>query len=157
LEDIGIMKPITVVIAVGEKAPRIACLQVLQSRKEMRVVAEARSGLDVIAVAAKFKPRIILLDLNVSLGRGIELLSALRLKSPGSKVILLVGRTSEARILEALSGGALGYLEEKALHTFLPKAIRVVDAGEAWVPRKFVAKIISRLARLTTVPHSAIA
>lgn len=151
------MKPITVVIAIGEKAPRILCLQVLQSQKEMRVVAEARSGLDAIAIAAKFKPRIILLDLNVSLGRGIELISALRRKSPGSKVILLVGRTSEARILEALSGGALGYLEEKALHNFLPKAIRVVDAGEAWVPRKFVAKIISRLARLATVPHSAIA
>ena len=151
------MKPITVVIAVGEKAPRIACLQVLQSQKEMRVVAEARSGLDAIAVAAKFKPRIIILDLDVSLGSGIELISALRRKSPGSKVILLIGRTSETRILEALSGGALGYLEEKALHSFLPKAIRVVDAGEAWVPRKFVAKIISRLARLTTVPHSAIA
>lgn len=51
--------------------------------------------------------------------------------------------------MDALSHGAQGYLERKALRAFLPKAVRVVDAGEPWVPRKMVAKILARLARLT--------
>jgi DNA-binding NarL/FixJ family response regulator len=49
--------------------------------------------------------------------------------------------------LAALSNGARGYLKEKAISSFLPKAVRQVEAGEAWVPRKMVGKIVDRLAR----------
>jgi DNA-binding NarL/FixJ family response regulator len=52
-------------------------------------------------------------------------------------------------MIEALSCGVRGYLEEEALITFLPKAVRCVDAGEAWVPRSMVARIIERLAHVT--------
>ena len=57
---------------------------------------------------------------------------------------------SEARTLEALAHGARGYLDKALLTTFLARAVRVVDAGEAWVPRKMVARIMDRLAGLTT-------
>ena len=78
---------ITVVIADHKKSGRAACRQVLQLEKGMEGVGEARSGLEAMAVAARFKPCILLFHL--------------------------------------------------------------LDAGEAWVPRKMVAKIIDRLARLT--------
>jgi len=64
-------------------------------------------------------------------------------------VILLTYRASETQILEALSHGALGYLEKRLINIFLPKAVRKVDAGEAWVSPKMVAKTIERLAFLT--------
>ena len=143
------MPPISVVIADREKACRAACLRLLQPEKRVQVVAEARSSMEVIAAAVMFKPRILLLDLSLSREKGVALLPALRQKSPRTKVILLIGRASEARILEALSHGVQGYLEKKVLRAFLPKAVRVVDAGEAWVPREMVPKIIDRLARLT--------
>jgi DNA-binding NarL/FixJ family response regulator len=141
------MPPISVVIADRERARRTACLRLLQHTKRFRVLGEARSSMEAIA-AAKLRPRILLLDLSLSPGRSVVLLRVLRQKSPRTKVILLIGRASEARILEALSRGAQGYLEKKVLRAFLLKAVRVVDAGEAWVPRKMVAKIIDRLARL---------
>ena len=81
----------------------------------------------------------------------VNLLWALRQESPRSKVILLTRRVSEKTILEALAHGARGYLKESAMSTFLPKAVRLVDAGEAWVRRKMVAKIIDRLARHTAL------
>jgi two-component system nitrate/nitrite response regulator NarL len=142
------MPPITVVIADREKASRAACLRLLGPEKGIRVVGEARSGLEAIA-AAKLTPRILLLDVHMAAGNGLTLLRLLRQKSPRTKVILLTRRASEARILDALSHGARGYLDKKVLRAFLPKAVRVVDAGQAWVPREMVAKLLDRLARLT--------
>ncbi|MBI3006939.1 MAG: response regulator transcription factor [candidate division NC10 bacterium] len=143
------MTPITVVIADREKASRAACLRLLRPEKGIRVVGEARSGLEAIA-AAKLKPRILLLDVHMAAGNGVALLRILRQKSPRTKVILLTRRASQARILDVLAHGARGYLDKKAFRTFLlPKAVRLVDAGQAWVPRKMVAKILDRLAHLT--------
>ena len=142
------MHPITIVIAVREEARRMACLRFLQSEKRMRVVTETRSGFDAIAATAKFKPSVLLLDGDMSREMGASLIPALRQKSPDSMVVLLVGRASEAPILDALSNGARGYLEDKELPNFLTKAVQAVDAGEAWVPRQMVAKIIAQLARM---------
>lgn len=142
------MPSITVVIAVREKVSHATCLSLLQAEPGIRVVGEARNGLEAIAAIARLKPRILLLDLNLVPEIGAMLLPVLQQKSPRTKVLLLIGRVAESRILEALARGARGYLEKKALRTFLPKAVRVVDAGEAWVPRKMVARIIDRLVRL---------
>jgi DNA-binding NarL/FixJ family response regulator len=139
--------PITVVIAAPDRAQRAACLRLLAPEKGIRVLGQARSGLEVLA-SARLKPRVLLLDLDLSRGGGSALLPALRRKSPGTKVILVAGRASAARILEALCHGARGYLDQKVLRTFLPKAVRTVDAGQAWVPRTMVPRIVERLARL---------
>lgn len=140
---------ITVVVADSEKANRALCASLLKPEKGIRVVAEARNGLETIAATTRYQPRVLLLGLGLAAKKGLSILPALCQKSPRTQVLLLTNRHSAAGILNALSHGARGYLEHKALRTFLHKAVRVVDAGEAWVPRKMVAKILERLARLT--------
>ncbi len=145
----GIMPPITVLIADDRETRRAFCLNLLQPEKGIQVLGEVQSDLEAITATVKLKPRILLLSINLLKGKDNPLLLTLRQKSPQTSVILLTRLAPEARILEALSHGARGYLEEKVLSIFLPKAVRCVDAGEAWVPRKMVARIIDRLARLT--------
>ncbi len=106
-------------------------------------------ALELIKATVEYKPRILFLDLNLLKGRDIALIIALRQKSPRTRIIFITHRTSQSQILGVLSYGAQGYLEEKAIATFLPKAERCVDAGEAWVPCKMVARIISLLACIT--------
>jgi DNA-binding NarL/FixJ family response regulator len=113
------------------------------------VVGVARSGLETVAAAGWLRPRILLLDLSIARGNDLALLPLVLRKSPRTRVILLTRRSAPARILSALGQGAQGYLDPRSLRVFLPKAVRAVDAGEAWVPRKMVAKIIECLARLT--------
>jgi len=143
------MSPITVLIADQNKARRAACVRLLQPEKGIRLVGRAQSGLEALSATAKLKPRILLLSLNLLKINTIAQLCFFRQKSPQTKVILLTRRASKARVLDALSYGTRGYIEEKVLRTFLPKAVRCVDAGEAWVPRKMVGRIIGRLARLS--------
>lgn len=138
---------ITVVIADQDKARRATCLRLLRTEKDIRVLGEARSGLETLA-AARLNPQVLLLDLTLSRGGGSELIPALRHSSPGMKVIVVSGDASKARILEALSRGAQGCLEKKLLRKFLAKAVRIVDAGQAWVSRRFVPEIVDRVTRL---------
>jgi DNA-binding NarL/FixJ family response regulator len=143
------MRPISVVIADRGKSGRMICRTVLKPEKGIRVVGEAASGLDAVTAAERLKPSILLLDLDLFNGDGPSLLPVIRHKSPGTRVLLLTDDAPEAPTLEALSHGARGYLDRGALRTHLPRAVRAVGAGEAWVPRKVVSQIMARLARLS--------
>jgi DNA-binding NarL/FixJ family response regulator len=139
------MPKITVLIADADKTSRARSLNILQAESGISIVGVARNGLEAIWAADGLKPHILLLNWNLFRGKGDNLLRALRRKSPRTKMILLTRRASQTLILEALSQGALGYLNEKAISSFLLKAVRQVEAGEAWVPRKMAASMVDRL------------
>jgi DNA-binding NarL/FixJ family response regulator len=136
---------VSVLIADSSKAIRTACARILQSMRGIRLVGEATTGLQAVSATAKLRPRVALVDLELSSEFGPTLISILRRKSPRTRVILLVGRASEARVLEALSHGAVGALSKKDLR-FLPEALEAVASGEAWMSRKMIPKIMDRLA-----------
>lgn len=143
------MAPISVVIAGGLRELAF-CRRLLEPERGIAVVGEVPNGLDALAAVARLRPRVLLLDFDRPRLDALVALPRIRLRSPRTKVILLrTRRTSETLILEALSRGARGYLDRAAVPTFLPKAVRAVDAGEAWVPRRMVSKILDRLMRLT--------
>lgn len=146
---VSAMPPITVVIAERQKADRSACLRLLEPEEGIQVVGEARSGLEAIASTARLKPHVLLLDLMLARANGASLIPALRRRSPRTRILLLTEGASEARTLEALCQGACGYLDRSLLGTHLSRAVRVVDAGEAWVPRRMVARIMDHLVGLT--------
>jgi DNA-binding NarL/FixJ family response regulator len=141
------MSPITVVVADEEKERRAVCLRLLASEKGIRVIAEAGSAAETLA-AARLSPRILLVDSRLAVGRDLVLLPIFRRESPRTRVIVLTGHSSGAALLDALSHGAHGFLNRRLLRVFLPKAVRKVDEGEPWVPRKMFPRIIESLTRL---------
>ena len=141
------MSQITVVVADEEKARRAACLRLLEPEPGIQVVAEASTTAETLG-SARFAPQILLLDSRLAMGRGLPLLPILRRSSPDTKVIVLTGQSSVAALLDALSNGAVGYLNRRRLRAFLSKAVRKVADGEAWVPRSVLPKIIERLSQL---------
>jgi DNA-binding NarL/FixJ family response regulator len=145
------MSQITVVVADEEKERRAACLRLLAPEPGIRVVAEAATTAETLG-SARFAPNILLLDSRLAMGPGLALLPILRRSSPDTKVIVLTGQSSVAALIEAISHGAVGYLNRRRLRAFLPKAVRKVADGEAWVPRNVLPKIIERLAQLASGP-----
>jgi DNA-binding NarL/FixJ family response regulator len=140
---------INVLIADSDKRSRAVCVRTIHSVRGFRVVGEAATGLEAVSATAKLKPRVVLLDLELSSEFGASLISVLRHKSARTRVILLVGRASEERILEALSHGAVGCVTKKNIARFLPEALEAVSSGEAWMSRKLIPKIMDRLADFT--------
>lgn len=137
---------VSILIADAEKSSRAAATRAIQPLRGMRVVGEARTGLEAVTLTGRLKPRVILLDLDLSSEFGASLISVIRRKSSRTRVILMVGRASEARIIEALSHGAVGCVSKKVLSRFLPEALEAVAAGEAWMSRKLIPKIMDQLA-----------
>jgi DNA-binding NarL/FixJ family response regulator len=135
----------TVLIADFEKAGRATCRRILQPEKKIKVVGEARSGVEALTAAAKLKPRVLLLDLSEGEDEGVSLVSTILEKCPKTRIILLSERPSDADILDGLSQGALGYLTKPVSSTNLRKAVRAVAAGQAWVPRMMVGRLLDRL------------
>jgi len=97
---------------------------------------------------AERRPDIILLDLKLTQASDHAVVALIRAKSPRTQIILLSGRARDAEILDAIAQGARGYLGTVLLRRFLVKAVKVVAAGESWVSRAMVSKLIDRLARI---------
>jgi two-component system, NarL family, invasion response regulator UvrY len=140
---------VNILIADSDRKTRNAATRVIHSMRGMRIVGEAQSGLEAVSATARLKPRVVLLDLNLSSEFGASIVSVLRRKSARTRVILLVGRAPESRIMDALSHGAVGCVSKKDLERFLPEALVAVSSGEAWMSRRLIPKIMDRLAAFT--------
>ena len=115
------MPPITVVIADQDKRRRAHFMHILQPEKGkgISVVGVARSGLEAMMAAAKLRPRILLLNLNLIKRKRNNLLPALRQNSPRTKVILLTRPWRRGRNLRRAFSWRLG-LSQRGWHQRLP-------------------------------------
>ena len=82
----------------------------LEADRTCRVVAEAADGLAAAQAAAKLKPDLLFLDLNMPRLHGLEVLKQVRVSSPRTKVIILSMHNDEPYVIEALRAGASAYL-----------------------------------------------
>jgi len=138
---------ITVVVADSDKRRLSACMSLLRSTRGIKVVATGRSVREAVETT-RHQPQIFLLDLKMTRTNDAPAIPLIRTKSPKTQIILLTGNASGARVLNGIAQGARGYLDAKMLRRFLTKAIRAVAAGESWVSRAMVGKLIDQLARL---------
>ena len=143
------MTRITVILA-AEPRDRALCRSLLPPAGAIEVVADVEGGEAALAAVARLRPQMLLLDLQRPRLDALAALPRIRLQSPRTRVILLTSRrTPTALILEGLRRGARGYLDRAAFRSFLLKAVRAVDAGEAWVPRQMVSRILDQIVRLS--------
>ena len=100
---------------------------------EIEVAAEATGGLQVLELARTHRPDVILLDIRMPEGDGLEALSRLRMDLPETPVLVLSTYDNPAYIAKAVALGASGYICKGSDREKLLEAIREVAAGEpAW-------------------------
>ena len=126
---------ITVFIVDQNRSRRAECVRLLKSEDAILVIGQSRSAANGIILVSKFKPNIVIFDLDLALKHDRGLLSTIRRQSPRTKVILLMESFSPSRLLASFSYGALGCIRNRDIASSLIKAVRAVDVGEAWVPR----------------------
>jgi DNA-binding NarL/FixJ family response regulator len=146
---------ITVLIAERPAPRRPSPLDGLRHADDIRVVGEAESGHEVIAVTAALQPRVLLLGSSVARRDVPILLALVRRKSRATRVIVVARRPSWRDLLDALRHGARGYLDEISARRLVSKAVRVVAAGQPWVPRAIVSEIVARVRPAPVAPPTA--
>jgi len=139
------MEKITILIADDNPAFRKSLRALLAHEADMVVVGEATDGREALDLAERLQPSLILLDVVMPKAIGLEGLSRLRTKSPGTKVLILSAYSGDEYVAEALMYGGKGYILKTAHPDELIKAIRITHSGDLWAGRRVVAKTLEGL------------
>ncbi len=131
---------IRIVIAEDHRLMREGLRLILGSEGNFEIVGEAANGLQAIDVISDLKPDVALVDIIMPKLNGIGVLRAVKRKSSGTKVLILLAGMDEEMALEAMMAGARGYLCEIGSVLDLIKGVRAVHEGEVWIQRKVMTK-----------------
>ncbi|MFK5951102.1 MAG: response regulator [Methylococcales bacterium] len=91
------------------------------------------------------KPVVIILDYKLRQIETASYITLLLKANSKSKIIVIADELSDGDILACLIAGARGYQNLKQLNNYAVKMIKVINAGEAWVTRRMVAKLLDVL------------
>lgn len=123
----------------------------LEAEPDLTVVGEASSGTEGVAKAVELVPDIVLMDLRMPGGDGVEATARILAEAPGVRVMVLTTYESDRDILRAIEAGAGGYLLKDASPAELAGAVRAAARGET-VLAPSVASTLVRQVRSPAPP-----
>ncbi len=139
---------IKVMLADDHSMIREGLKQLLELEGEFEVVEEASDGGDCIEKLQIIKPDILLLDINMPVMNGLEVLQKIRDMKSELKILLLTVHNEVEYLLKAVDIGANGYLLKDSESSELKKAIISVVNGEDYIQPSLIpilnAKMIDR-------------
>jgi len=97
---------------------------------EFDVIGEASSGKNAVEIVRKLHPDIVLLDIRMAGGDGLDALMVIKAESPKSAVIMLTTYDNPTYMARAVAGGASGYLLKGIGLDELVSSLRAVAAGD---------------------------
>ncbi|GAA0626911.1 response regulator transcription factor [Streptomyces crystallinus] len=123
---------------------RAGLLALLGSEPDIEVVGEAGSGEEAVAAAAKLRPDVVLMDLQ--LGPGIDGVEATRrIAGTGVRVLVLTTYDTDADITRAIAAGATGYLLKAERPEELFAAIRAAAQGRTALSPPVASRVMERM------------
>ena len=117
----------------------------IQKRTSFGLVAEASSVASAIEAARKSKPDIIIMDVRMPDGSGIEACREIRAERPDTKVLMLTSYADDEAVLSAIMAGASGYLLKQTRSQELVDALERVARGESLLDPAVTGQLLERL------------
>ncbi|HJU44082.1 MAG TPA: response regulator transcription factor [Vicinamibacterales bacterium] len=143
---------VTVVLGDDHPLVRQGVRRLLEGR-EFEILGEGSDGLEVIDLAQRLRPDIILLDLSMPTLNGLGAVRELQRVAPASKVIVLTMHTEEHYILEALRAGVKGCVSKTQAPEHLLQAIREVCRGGVYLSPSVSGVVVQGYLANTEAPY----
>jgi two-component system response regulator NreC len=134
-------RAISVVLADDHEIVREGIRMVLEAEPDIEIVAEASTGDDASRYVLGHKPNVLVLDLNMPGTPSLELLPAIRERSPDTAIVVLTMQNEPAFARQALQGGANGYVIKHSAARELVDAVRAVARGETYINPQLGARV----------------
>jgi DNA-binding NarL/FixJ family response regulator len=119
----------------------------LEGEPDMEVVDEAASARDAIGKAQIVKPDLVVLDVRLPDGNGIEVCRELRARCPEARVVMLTSFADDTTLMDSIVAGASGYILKATKQEDLLAALRKVAAGQSLIDPAVTASVFRRLRR----------
>jgi len=135
------------VLVVDDHAMTRAGIARLLSRSDpaLRVVGEAGSGEQAILEWRKLRPDVVLMDLQMLDGDGIDAIARIRAEDATASIVALTAFASDDLVAGAFRAGARGYIGKEASEVELVRAVRAASRGEMVVSGVAVERLHSHL------------
>jgi DNA-binding NarL/FixJ family response regulator len=114
--------------------------------KDIKIIAECSTGKDAVAQTLKRKPDVVLMDIRMPDGDGLNSLGRIKIEDPDMPVIMYSGFDNPTYIARAVALGANGYLMKGGTAKDLIAAIKVAATGENTWTRTELRRVTGSLA-----------
>jgi DNA-binding NarL/FixJ family response regulator len=117
----------------------------LLEQHSFAVVGEAADGVEAVERAREVQPDLVLLDLTMPGGGGLEALPNVRAAAPGCEVVVLTASGTEENLLAAIRAGAAGYLLKTEPPDRIAEFLEGVANGEAALSGEVARRLLDRV------------
>jgi DNA-binding NarL/FixJ family response regulator len=139
---------IRVLVADDQSMVRAGFRMLLTGEEDIEVVAEASTGLEAVAKAARFDPTIVLMDIRMPELDGIEATRRIIEANAAARILILTTFGLDEYVYEALRAGASGFVLKDDPPEQLIAAVRTVAGGDALLSPAITNRVIKQFTRL---------
>ena len=137
--------PLRVMLVDDHEIVRDGIRAMLESQDDIVVTSEAGTVRDAIDEAARTRPDVIVMDVRLSDGSGIEATREIRAARPATKVLMLTSFADDEALFASIMAGASGYVLKQVKSGDLLHAIRAVGAGDSLLDPSMTTAVLDRL------------
>lgn len=148
--DSFISKDVIRVVIVDDHGIVRQGLRVLLTRPGIEVVGEVDSGNGAVEAARALQPDVMLLDIRMKDGDGLQALPQIKAVSPCTSVIMLTTYANPGYLARAISNGASGYLSKETNPDQIVRAVKAAATGEELIDRALLEVALSQAVDTST-------
>jgi two-component system response regulator DevR len=140
--------PLRLLVVDDHEVVREGLVALLSRRDEFQVVAEAGTVAESLAAARRFQPDLVIMDVRLPDGSGIEACREIRSEFPTMRVVMLTSYPDEEAVLSAILAGASGYLLKQIRGRDLVTALEAVGRGDSLLDPAVTERVLERVRRI---------
>jgi DNA-binding NarL/FixJ family response regulator len=144
------VRPLRLLVVDDHEVVREGLVALLDRRSGFEVVAQAGSVAESISMAARYEPDVVIMDVRLPDGSGIEACREIRTARPETRVVMLTSYPDEEAVLSAIIAGASGYLLKQIRGRDLVAGLEAVGRGESLLDPAVTEKVLARVRRMAS-------
>ncbi len=150
-------KKVKVLIADDQTLFREGIKDLLDNEKSIEVIGEAADGNEVVRLAKKLRPDVILMDIKLPHLDGVSATRLIRKELPNTNVLILSSYEDEAHVMESIQAGANGYLSKMLPAAELVNALKAFANDGVMIPQQVMGKLLQGLRQMSSGEGSPVA
>lgn len=141
----GTERMIDILVVDDHPIVREGLVAILESQDDFNVVAEGNNGAEALEQYKKYRPDVVMIDLQMPGTDGVAGIQGIRAFDADARIVVLTAYDTDERILQAVQAGARGYLLKGAPRDDIFRAIRVVNMGGSLLEPAVAGKLLTHV------------
>ncbi|HLO34907.1 MAG TPA: response regulator transcription factor [Candidatus Deferrimicrobium sp.] len=143
-------RPFRLLVVDDHEVVRQGLVALLDRRPNFQVVAEAGTVEEALAQARLHQPDIVIMDVRLPDGSGVEACREIRADLPDTRVVMLTSFPDDEAVLSAIVAGAAGYLLKQIRARDLVSALEAVGRGESLLDPAVTERVLARVRQIAS-------